>query len=250
MKYTDEEIIAYLEGGLDENIRRNMAAWIETSEHARNRVSEFQELERVFSDSFNYEPSPEMLYTFREKIAEQREQSGRVYKWYRIAAAILLMVAGFGAGRFTMNADQSTEQLSDLKNEVRVLQQMVMMNTLKDHSASERLQVINMIEKTPSNLDEELIMALVRTMNNDESPNVRFASVQALRKFIDYEAVTEQMVHSLGEQDDPLVQIAMINFLTEAGEKAAIAPLTKIANNENSPLEVRQSAELALNMLI
>jgi len=160
------------------------------------------------------------------------------------------MITAFGAGRLSMDSGKSTEQLSDLRNEVRVLQQMVMISSLKDYSASERLQAINLIEDTPSNQDEELIFTLVRTMNNDESPNVRFASVQALRKFINHEEVRGQMIRSLGEEDDPLVQIAMINFLSEAGEKAAIAPLTKIATNEDYPAEVRQTAEIALDILI
>lgn len=250
MKYSDEKIIAYLEGELDENTGREIAAWIESSDEARNRAAELQELEQEFSESFSFEPPSEMLYTFRERIAEEREETNRGFNWYQIAAAVLLMVVGFSAGRFGLGSGRSSEQFSELKNEVQVLQQMVMLNTLKDHTASERLQVINTIEETPAALDEELVMTLVRTMNNDESPNVRFASVQALSKFMDHEEVRAQMIRSLGEQDDPLVQIAMINLLIEAGEKEAIAPLSKIANNEDAPAEVRQTAERALDILI
>ena len=131
-----------------------------------------------------------------------------------------------------------------------MLQQLVMMNTLQDHTASERLQAISLIEESPSAPDEGLVNTLVQSMNNDGSPNVRFAAVQALGRFIDTESVRAQMVRSLGDQDDPLVQIALINLLMQAGEKAAIAPLYKIAANENVPVEVRRTAELALDILI
>ena len=250
MKYSDEEIIAWLNDELDENLGKEISEWIENSEEAQSRVAEFQLLDQAIAGSLTYEPSPEMLYSFREKIIEERDESRKDYRWFQAAAAIVLMVAGFGAGRVTMDGSQSTQGYSELKNEVQVLQQMVMMNSLKDHTASERLQVINTIEETPSIVDEKLIETLIQTMNSDDNTNVRFAAIQALGKFKDLEEVKYSMIRSLGYQEDPLVQIALINQLMEAKEQAAIGPIRKIADNESSPDEVRRIAEIALDVLI
>lgn len=250
MKYTDEDIIAYLNDELDEERSGDISAWIKESEQAQQRVAEFQLLDQAISDSLVFEPSEELLSSFREKISEERGNNRKDFRWFQVAAAVALMVTGFVVGRGTMDTNQSNGQLADLQGEVRVLQQMVMMNSLKEHSASERLQVINRIEATPTIVDDELIHTLIQTMGGDDNTNVRFAAVQALGRYMDQEIVRSSMVRSLAEQGDPLVQIAMINLLMEAGEETAIAPIKQIADNEGSPNEVRLMAEIALGELI
>ena len=250
MKYSDEEIIAYVNGELDENIRQEMDDWIASSEAARKRVDEFRLLEQAFAESPTFDPAADLLDSFRKRLAEEKEQVNHTHTWFQIAAAILLIIGGFGAGRISTDSTRLNTDFVTLRNEVQVLQRMVMINTLKDHTASERLQVINMIDDTASDMNEELISTLIRTMNNDESPNVRFAAVQTLGNYTAHTGVREQMVRSLGEEDDPLVQIALINELTEADEKTAIAPIRKIAANEALPDEVRRTAEMALELLI
>ena len=251
MKYTDEDLIAFLADELDEDTRVEIDAWIESSGAAQKRIAELQALEQLFAGSLNYDPPAEMLYSFREKIIAEREQTAGGFRWYQAAAAIVLVIAGFGTGRLTLNSNrQPSPEFSDLKQEVRMLQQLVMVNTLRNHTASERLQAIDTIEESPVPPDGGLIRTLLQTMNNDESPNVRTAAVEALARYIDRDEVRMEMVHSLGEQDNPLVQIAMINLLTRAEEKAAIGQIKRIADNENSLPVVRHTAEVALNMLI
>ena len=250
MKYTDEQILAYLDNELDQETNAAIAGWIASSAEAKNRVAELESLAQLFADSRVYDPPAEMLYSFREKLAAERQRSANRFRWYQAAAAIVLLIGGFGLGRLTPDPAGHSTEFGDLKQEVQVLQQMVMMNALRNHSASERLQVINTIEESSASPDVNLIGALVHTMNNDESPNVRSAAVEALARFISREDVRAEMVHSLGEQDNPMVQITMINLLMQAEEKAAISPLRKIAGNESSPPEVRQTAEIALSVLI
>jgi HEAT repeat protein len=250
MQYTDEEIIAFLSNDLDELTQARIADWIASSPEAQQRAAQLQQLERALASAQNYDPSPDMLYVFREKLAEAREQESRRRNRYRIAAAVVLMIAGFGAGRYSFAPTQPGGELTDLRGEVRVLQQLVMMNTLKQHTASERLLAISMIEAVQATPDDELITTLARTMNNDENPGVRFAAVQALARYVDRENVRTEMVRSLGDQEDPLVQLALINVLMEAQERAAVAPIRKIAENRAVPAEIRRTAQIALDVLI
>jgi hypothetical protein len=250
MKYTDEELIAYLAGDLDDRLSKSIEAWIGTSAEAQQRVAEFRLLDQVFSEAIVYQAPTGLLGSFRERLAGASGRSWQTTGWLQLAAGILLLIGGFGAGRVTMNSNQATDQLSELKDEVRTLQQVVMLNTLRNNSASERLQAIYRAEETPAIQSDELVRMLLGTMNNDASPNVRYAAVQALGRFMDQESVRVQILSSLDEQDNPLVQIAMISLLVEAGDRAAIAPLRKIINNENAVTEVRQHAQIALNLLI
>ena len=250
MKYTDEEIIAWLANDLDDDTRAAISNWVAASDEAQKRVAEIRSLEQMLSSAIAYEPPAELLYAYREMIAEEKESSTNGQNWYRVAAAIVLLIAGFGIGRYTVTPVQSGGELAGLQNEVRTLQQLVMLNTLREHTASERLQTINVIEDTPAAPDRELISVLAQTMDNDKNSNVRFAAVQALGRYIDQEDVRVLMARSLGDQDDPLVQIAIINTLVIAQEKTAIAPISKIAANEDAPEEVRRTAEMALDILI
>lgn len=248
MKYTDEEIIAWLEGTLDEQRRAGFETWLAETTEGRQRVAEFQQLENEFAAAEMLEPPEELLYAFRERIAEERLTATEPQYWYKAAAAVLLVVAGFFMGQ--AGDPQPAPEFASLQQEVQVLQQMVMMKTLKENSASERLQVINQIEATPSIADQALVDTLVQTLNHDDSPNVRFAAVQALARYTQQELVRQELVRSLSVQEDPLVQIALITTLIEAQEKSAIAPISKIAANETVPAELRQTARLALDILI
>lgn len=250
MKYSDEQLLAFMANDLGEAARMEIADWIGSSTEAQNRIAELQLLEQLFDDGPDFEPPAEMLYAFREKIAEERERAANRFRWYQVAAAIVLLIGGFGIGRLSPDRNRNTAEFTNLKSEIQVLQQGVMMNTLRTHTASERLKVINTIEENGTAPDAKLIGALVHTMNYDDSPNVRTAAVETLGRFIGQEAVRAEIVHSLGEQDNPLVQITMINLLMKAEDRSAIGPIQKLADNKNSPPEVRQTAELALNVLI
>lgn len=250
MKYTDEQLSAYLSGDLDGETSDAISNWIESSDAARQRINELQALEQLMAASLSYEPPADMLYSFREKIIAEREKSANRLHWYQAAAAVLLMVTGFAVGRMTFDSPAPSGEFTDLKHEVRLLQQMVTLNTLRDHTASERLQAINTIERTSPVHDGELVKTLVQTMNSDESPNVRAAAVEALGRFIDQAPVRMEMVYSLGQQENPLVQIAIMNRLIRVHEKAAIGPIQKIAASENAPVEVRHTAQMALALLI
>lgn len=250
MHYTDEQILAWLAGELDDKLSGAVAGWVESSTEAQQRVAELRSLDQLFTGSLEYEPPAEMLYAFREKIAEERERGTSRFRWYRVAAAIVLLFGGFAIGQLSPVRDHNTAELADLKNKVQVLQQAAMLTTLHNYTASERLKAINTIDTASASAGTNIIGALVYAMNYDRSPNVRTAAVEALGRYIGRDTVRAEIVHSLGEQDNPLVQITMINVLTKAREKSAIGPIMKIADNENSLPEVRQTAEIALNVLI
>ena len=105
---------------------------------------------------------------------------------------------------------------------------------------------MNQIQSTKEAINPELVSTLINTLNSDESPNVRYAALQALEKYVDYTDVRSELVKSLESQQDPLIQISLITILVEAEERSAIAPLKDIINNEDVSPEVKQQAEVAI----
>ena len=124
-----------------------------------------------------------------------------------------------------------------------------MMNTLQPSSASERLQVVNMIEAEKPAYSEKLLNSLFTTLNTDESPNVRYAAAQALVRFMDQKDVAIRMAESLEQQTDPLIQISLISILMEAQEKHAIKPLKKLLEQDSINTDVKKQAKIALDII-
>ncbi len=249
MKYSDEQILRFLEGDLPEEEREEIAKWLTEDQKGQKRLEEFESLLDSMSSSIQFEPSQSMDWEIRTFIESENQKVREGWtNWMRIAAAIALLVVGFSAG--TVFTSTSDGDYVSLQNQVSDLQQLVMSGVLQDHSASERLQVVNQIEELPETPNVLLVNTLVETMSTDDSPNVRYAAVQALGKFMHLESVRMEMVRALEHQTDPLIQIAMINLLVEAQERMAIAPMKKLLEEDAIVEEVKRQAQIAIDILI
>ncbi|WP_424962631.1 HEAT repeat domain-containing protein [Ekhidna sp.] len=243
MKITDEQLIALLEGEQNDELKEK----IEQDAELKERFSELEELFKAMETTREVEVPPHIESNFREALINEKLRSAKSSTpWMQIAAAVALLIVGFGAGKFSTSG--SSDELMALKNEVQSLREVTLRSTLQKHSASERIMAVNRIEESPE-VNEELITTLITTLNSDESPNVRYAAMQALAKFIDNADVRAELVKSLEAQSDPLIQITLITILVEAEERSAIAPLRDIIEKEETSPEVKQQAEVALQVL-
>jgi len=92
------------------------------------------------------------------------------------------------------------------------------------------------------NAGNDIVDALVETLNNDPSSNVRLAALDGLTRFYTNGYVKKKLIASLKKQNDPLVQIALINLLTQMRESGILTELNKIANDEHTDKAVRDCA--------
>jgi hypothetical protein len=142
----------------------------------------------------------------------------------------------------------SRGEISGLKNEVRDMKEALLFTLLKEESASQRLRAVSYTEGI-SNPDQTIINALAMTLNHDKNANVRLAALYALARYSDNAAVRDSLVRSLNIQTEPIVQIVLINLLTEMKETKAIKPLRDIISNEKNLKDVRSMAEKGLRTL-
>ena len=71
------------------------------------------------------------------------------------------------------------------------------------------------------------------------------------QKFPGQKAVRDSLVKSLPLQNDPIIQVTLINILAEVrGEKNALKPVQEIIANKSTMKEVRNVAENSLRALI
>ena len=239
---TDEALIAFLEGASDPSLEKE----IKSDPELKERLSELGE---VLTTIQNVEEVPvpnNVEMAFQESLIQEKNKLNRNMPWMQIAAAVALLIVGFGAGK--LSAPDTSNELGALRDEIQSLREVTLKSTLQKHSASERIMAVNQIEATDQ-LNDELINTLISTLNSDESPNVRYAALQALTKFIDNASVRAELVKSLESQSDPLIQISLITILVQAEERSAIAPLKDIIEQEDTSPEVKQQAEVAIQVL-
>ncbi len=214
-------------------------------------------------------PSPELRRNFyRELEAARRETAaaGRLpwsarlrsrlpdLRWLSpamgLAAAALVVVVGFGAGFFLgRGGGKDPAQVERLSREVDSLQQQMTLSLLNQSSASARLQGIALTSRVQEP-EPSLIAALLATLDNDPSVNVRLSAVDALYLFADRAEVRAALAASLNRQESPLVQIALIDLLVSLKEKQAAAALKRLLNDKKIRPEVQQRAQLGIGKII
>jgi HEAT repeat protein len=108
-------------------------------------------------------------------------------------------------------------------------------------SASQRLQGVTVAMQITT-ADDDVVKALVRAMNEDQSSNVRLAALDALAHFSQEPEVRKALVSSLSTQTDPLVQIALIQLLVRMKEKGVVKELERMVEDETNLKAVKDEA--------
>jgi hypothetical protein len=169
------------------------------------------------------------------------------------ALAGLFLVAGFAAGMRRVpaatpvpSADGTT--LADLRRELHDTREMVMLSLLQQSSAADRLRGVSW----SSQIDQpngQVVDALLDALAHDPNVNVRLACVDALQRFGDNPRVRDGVLQTVGDSSSALVQIALIDFLVERGDRAASPTLRRISEDLSQDEAVRGRAAWAANQL-
>jgi hypothetical protein len=93
-----------------------------------------------------------------------------------------------------------------------------------------------------ANDNNQVIDALVQTLNNDANSNVRLAALDGLAKFYREAYVRHQLTDALKKQHDPVVQIAMINMLVRMRTSGILEQLNQLVNDANTQKPVKDCA--------
>jgi hypothetical protein len=165
---------------------------------------------------------------------------------FAAAVAALLFVLGIGVGRYTWpRSPAQAPEIVGLREELRSLREMVTLSLLQQQSASERLRGITWTRQ----LDQpggEIAAALLDTLMHDPNVNVRLASIDALKRFAEREAVRRGAIQALSQQTSPLVQIALIDFVVEVNGPQAADALRRVSGDPTLDEAVRARAAQGL----
>jgi HEAT repeat protein len=186
----------------------------------------------------------------------------------RFAAAysVLLLAAGLGLG-FLFNhrtpAPQAaiipdavspvtaggSQELAALATQVHEMREMVLLSLLQNPSASERMRGVSYTSDI-KNVNRNVALALLETLNNDPNVNVRLTTLEALTHFADNPVVREGLVHSIVQQESPLVQAALADVMLKLQEKRALSPFKKLLQQKDLNGMVRAKIEQTITRII
>jgi hypothetical protein len=256
----EDLMIDYLEGNLTGELNEFVAKHINKSPKWASEFERLKKIVRAMENSDELIPPTSLKIEFEEMLAnkidsdsglEQQNVTKTVYwnspkMWMQIAASVALLIVGILGGiKLTSNANQ--KELVALREEMKVTKTLVL-SALQNQSASSRINAVN-ASYTISVLDEDIINALINTMDSDENANVRIAAVDALSEFVEQEIVRSALIQSLSKQDMPVVQIALINLMVQLKEKRAGKILQQIIDDEAASNTVRDEATYGLYRL-
>jgi hypothetical protein len=149
------------------------------------------------------------------------------------------------------NEPEILEELAGLKkemNQINEVQHKMILAMLHQESAASRIEAIN-YSYALDMADNSLMTALLKTLEADPSVNVRLAALNAIGRFNLSPQIRENMVYSLAIQDDPTLQIALINKLIELRELKALPVFAGIADDPDISENVKNQAELGIKVL-
>jgi len=205
-------------------------------------------------------PSPMLRHQF-EMMLEAYQQGRRTQalhphfgwsSWFRIfapaGAALALVVIGLVAGVYIERGRTNPEDIASLHRELANTRQLVALSMLQQQSASDRLQGVSWSTRIDI-ADPQIKDALLHTLRFDGSVDVRLAALDALRRYTDQASVLNSIEDSFRNQKSPLVQIALVDFIVEQRDRAAVEKLKNFRQTPDLNPAVRQRVEWGITKL-
>jgi hypothetical protein len=235
------------------------------------------------------EPSPRLRQNFYAMLevekhsaasiraaGERQQRARRVSRWRWVLsplAACALLAIGIAAGKRSRPSDPPPESASVDRTQREILalrdliqrqgeqlarqnEQLNKMTTVfgyallqqQQNPANERLKDVLLAARNEQPTDKTLD-DLIQALTLDPNANVRLRAIEALYPHAHREVVRAGVLAALPREQNPLVQLELIDFVAAAGVFSAAPLLEKIAADESSNGSVRDAAKLALAQL-
>ena len=248
-------LIDFIDGRLTESERKEVKELLANND-VRVLYEQLKQVTSAMDRSSQINPSTRLERSFQqmlqEEIAEQHVPKQKQVFFtpavLRAAAAVLLVATGIAIGNYVNEYNTQKKQFAVIQKQrdsiaaenLRLKNDMLAMIG-NENSASQRMRGVN-VALTYERADDEVVSALVKTMNEDKNTNVRLAALDALSKFHQEPNVRKALIASLAKQNDPIVQIALIQLMVKMKEKGVLKDLNRIIEDTNTIKPVKDEA--------
>jgi len=206
-----------------------------------------------FDPMAKIDDEPELPISHLENQSiKENTKSKTMLRWsLRVAAGFILLLVGFAAGQFLDSKQRaSTEQVAALRQEVQQMKEaLIYGGNYQQASAGERLSAVRMSTQFADDnnkLDQQITDILIYTMNNDNNVNVRMAAAEALFRFRSETEIQKALVNSLTHQEDPQMQLTLIDMLVQLKAKGALNEMNKLLMDSDTRKIVRERLQAGI----
>ena len=220
-------------------------------------------------------PTPRLRTNFYAMIEEEKNSAASAsrvaHRQHRVhvsflgrwilapLAACALLAIGFTTGqRFTPAAARPTvatdpatqQQLAELQQKIDTMGQLVGYSLLQQQQrpTNDRLRGV-LASAATAQPNARVVNELISALALDPSAHVRLSALDGLFPHLDQEVVRAGVLGCLAREENPLVQVAMMDFLATARESSARPAIERISLSETADRSVRDAAKRALAQL-
>lgn len=260
-------LIDYIDGKLSSEERNIVEKEIAENEEAARLCDQLKQVISKIDHAQKLEPSSTLKLNFEKALREEISNSKKGKSTFAKASAftlfrsdrsvdrqiffqpmVLRMAAGFvfvmisvGISFWINKNNEQQKEIARLREEMDSAKRMMMTMMTNPQSASQRMLGVAASYQI-SQPDDEIVSALLKTMDEDPNTNVRLAALEALSKFHQQEHVRLALIASLAKQKDPVVQISLIRLMVEMKEKSVIQELDRLTKDKESIKAVKDEA--------
>ncbi|MEQ9089574.1 MAG: hypothetical protein RIE52_00705 [Balneola sp.] len=254
-----EELIAgYLNGELDEQQKTKVEALIASGEIDMIDFKAMEQLHNELEVLSAPEPSSEMSDRFYAMLEEEKASAKPIFNiseklnelfaaltMPRLAYAFVLLIFG---GFIGSQLGSNDSQINELTNQMQDMREMMIVSMLEGASTTDRLRAVNISAELPI-ADGKAVRALLFTLNNDESVNVRVQTIETLKKWGEDENVREGLVSAIGAQNSDVVIIALADAMVELGLQNSKSEFENLIQERNLNINVKEKLESTIASL-
>lgn len=263
----EKKIADYLENHHDETHRQALEQAGQNGELDTGRVADLQQFFARLEKLPAPEPGPKLRSEFYQMLAlEKQKQQAATSPWQGLGKFLTALLQALPLGRlaytgvvlllgaflgfwFQQHQSADSEKLSALTAEMQQMKQVMMLTLLEQPSTTDRLKAVNLTTDMAT-ANNQVIRALLETLNADPSVNVRLAAIEALHQHAGNPMAREGLVQSIARQESPLVQLALADIMLAMQEKESVKPLQQLLKKRGLNKAVKTKVEQTIQVLI
>lgn len=257
-------VTGYLQNDLNPDQQKKIDKLIESGEIDLLHLKEMEMTLGKMDSIDTPKPSSAMrdrFYTMleEEKQAQSVSWSHKLNAWVDeqkqrfqlryVVYATAVFLAGLMIGDLYAPISNQDEQIDQLMSEVSQMREVMMISLLDNSSPTERLRAVNISHEIRS-VDERVVNALLKTLNNDSNVNVRLAAVDALTGHANNPTARSGLINSIANQQSPIVQASLADAMLALQERQSIDEFKKLLARDELDSNVRNKLENTIAELI
>jgi hypothetical protein len=168
--------------------------------------------------------------------------------WPRLAYAALFILIGWSAAYWVPPSRRYETKLQYMRTEMTEMKKMMMFSMLNRTLVSERLEAVQYLQGLVPE-DDQVLTAMLEVFERDPNVNVRLATLDALSHATGDERVREGLIHSICQEDSPVIQLALVDLVVSRRMEQAIEPLRYLLERPDLNMTVRNRVNAGLRLL-